>query len=718
VDAGSRPRDVHQTSARRARHANCAEANARGAERGLLAGPGMKQLIAVLVLSISIVAGTRDAGADSRRLKSNVVIVRPQFHDKTRVAFHELAGKLAALAAETERADASKKDVADVLRGVAMYYEQLAVSPGHGTGWFWIPPGGDVAFVVTNKHVAGQAASVRLEFDNNRHPRIDTGRVIYSDPIHDISVIEVAKRDLPAETTGFEVVEADTSEGVAVWASGFPGTETRDGQIPAYSLTNGIVSNADFPGPEGKVIAHTATIDPGNSGGPLLVEASRAALRYHVIGMNTWKHTGRGRTNVNLSINAPTIAQALRDAQQARLVAGDRDRLARSLRLTAERLADELGSARPDFRLLNGMISYSFVAERPEIIQILLEQLLAGKLTPEQGQRFLEEPLEASRERLWLLFFATFSTGASNLGDVRLDRITDEDRVTTDRAVRTVYQIAGKKQEIVWAWEHGAWRIADASFEHAFAAAPPPASSGGSTAGAGTPADPAKRTAVVTPEPTGADTATKVVVAPGQARRLSLAVRIAMGYQAATNGDFSSTISDQDSGAYSAELAFAVNKHFAIATGLGYHSLGAEYQISDGGDFYDVWEDVWYVQVPVLARAQLALAGKVGEVRLFASGGLALDLAMDRGGGFSGGGTGGDLPAEWYDEHNELNVAALLGGGLEFGFGRAPALYLGVDVRTERHLLDEWTDAQFSGGENYRYTATRFGLSLRYQPRR
>ena len=676
----------------------------------------MKLSIAALILAFSIVAGARAADADSRRLKSNVVIVKPQFHDRTRLAFHELAGRLATLAAETERADAAKKDVADALRGVAAYYEQLSVSPGHGTGWVWLPPGGDVAFVVTNKHVAGQAASVRLEFDNNRHPRIDTGRVIYSDPIHDISVIEVSRRDLPAEATGFELIEAETSEGVAVWASGFPGTETAAGRIPAYSLTNGIVSNADFPGPDGTVIAHTATIDGGNSGGPLLVEASRAALRYHVIGMNTWKHTGRGRTNVNLSINAPTIAQALRDAQQARLVAGDRDRLARSLRLTAERLADELGSSRPDFRLLNGMISYSFVAERPEIIQILLEQLLTGKLTPEQGQRFLEEPLEASRERLWVLFFATFSTGTSHLGDVRLDRITDEDRVTTDRTVRTVYQIAGKKQEIVWAWEHGAWRIADASFEHAFAGTPPPA---GASTGTPAPAEttPAKRTAAATTPPPTGDAVAKIT-APGRPGRLSFAVRAAFGFQKATNGDFSSTISDQDSGAYSAEVNVAVNKHLSVVTGVGYHSLGAEYQLSSGSDLFDLWEDVWYLQVPVMLRAQGALAGALGEVRVFANAGVGLDLALDRGGEFYGTGGEGALDSSWYQEHNDLNVAMLVGGGLEVGFGSAPSLYVGVDARHERHLLDEWTDAQFTGGENYRYTATRFGLSVRYQPRR
>lgn len=658
----------------------------------------MRRTILAVFAGLLISGGV--ANANPTLLKSNVVIVKPQYHEATRRAFNEWATKLSRLADDVERANAKNAQVAAALRGLGSYYSAQAASPGHGSGWIWYGPDG-TPYVITNRHVAGQAGSVSIEFDQDRHPRITDGNIIYVDPVHDMAVIEVPARELPREARGFQLIKTTLTEGNPVWAAGFPGTATMSGQIPVYSLTNGIVSNAEFPGPEGRAIAHTATIDPGNSGGPLLAEEPTTALGYRIAGMNTWK--ANARSNVNLALPASTIATVLKSALEARATAGDRERLASALHATATRLADELGSSRPDLVTLQSMISYSFVAQRPGIIGLPIELLLKGKLSRGEFERFLASPVEYSREVLWTLFFTTFSTGSSNVGAVRLLRITDEDRIGSADRIRSVYEIAGKRQEIVWAWEHGAWRIADASFEQALTTSP---TSPQETA---TPA-PAKTTRVE-------KKAEKPFVK--RAHGLSVGLRLGLGsYNASGVNGFASDFESQSSQSIDVELAYPLSENIRLTVGAGYDPLGAYYPVTVDGNQIWIDEQANYLQLPAGVRAELPIARKTGTFIIYGRGAFALDVLVDKAGSFDNGTGSQPLTGPgvgWYDEHNTLNVAALFGGGFEVGLGRAPHYYLGLDLGWQRHLLNEWTDQFFTGGANYRYNAMRVGITLTYQ---
>lgn len=667
------------------------ESNKPGAR---LARPSRRAIVAFTVAALSAVSSA--AAANPRLLKSNVVIVRPLYHQKTRTAFRNLAAQSAKEAIAVER---SNPKSAALLRKLARYWDMQSRSPGHGSGWLWIPGGGDAAFVITNKHVAGQAASVVIEFDNNRHPPIANNPVIYVDPVVDMAVIEVPKNRLPPEARGFELVERPLTEGNPIWAAGFPGTATAQGQVAAYFLTNGIVSNAEYPGIVGGAIAHTASIDPGNSGGPLLTEVPTAPLGFQVSGMNTWKSIGR--TNVNLAIPASTIAKVLRSAQRSRRLASDPVQLTASLRETARRLAVELGSTRPDTEMLNDLIAYSFVAERPGLLRLPLAMLRKGTISEKNFMAFYASPVEYTRSLLWALFFKAFSTGGSRVGDVRLDAISDS--VSTGRPVRSKYTIAGKTQEIFWVWEHGAWRISDASFEHALSFG----SDSREKADGRRKTDGNAGRVVKKPQPKRTATT----------RRRSYGFHLGFAFTGASGDDFNSDINGSDRTAFELDVNLPVSRRISFVTGVGYVPHGVSYNINVEGQTVFVEEELGYVQIPALGRLDLGLSGPVGTVRAFGRAGPALDIRTSAGGEFSGAASGDLEDVDYFDEQKAVNLALVVGGGLELGLGSEPEWLFGFEVTHDRHLLGEWSDDMFFGA-NFSYRSTRWGFSLRYQPRR
>jgi len=87
-----------------------------------------------------------------------------------------------------------------------------------------------------------------------------------------------------------------------VWSAGFPGL----GSDPMWQLGKGTVTNArakikELLSPDiSTLIQHSAQVDAGNSGGPLLTADSKSEAGYSVIGINTWKATYRESTNFSI----------------------------------------------------------------------------------------------------------------------------------------------------------------------------------------------------------------------------------------------------------------------------------------------------------------------------------------------------------------------------------------------------------------------------------
>lgn len=190
---------------------------------------------------------------------------------------------------------------------------------GFGSGFLYRADNGKL-YIITNKHVVKDAKSVQLTFKAEGGDKtISNCNVIAKSDSMDIAVVE-----FPATETGFVPLSFDADrvvDGTNVWSAGFPGL----GDEPAWQLGNGVVSNDNLVNMELTdsvhiaVIQHTAQVDPGSSGGPLLVlkentkresgDKSVALKEYKVVGMNTWK--AFHRENANFSLMAKDILKVV-----------------------------------------------------------------------------------------------------------------------------------------------------------------------------------------------------------------------------------------------------------------------------------------------------------------------------------------------------------------------------------------------------------------------
>jgi S1-C subfamily serine protease len=668
--------------------------------------PTVWNIIAVLLLGASL-SRSANAAPNPEPLKWNVVRVRPVYHEQTRRTFETFSNLFRSLAEELQRKNQSSS-IVQVLRRLSAYYKTQANSPWHGSGWIYFPKDGVNAFVITNKHVAGQAGSVHLEFEGQRRPPIIDMSVIYTDPNYDIAIIEVDRNRLPPESTGFQLADQQPTDGSEVWSTGFPSY----GDSTVFALTPGHVSSAELPGGDGaKYIVHTATANRGNSGGPLLVEAGPVdAPGFRVAGMNAWRIVDS--TNVNIAIPRAILENAIKAAQTAQETRRHKDRLMADLKRTAKRLADELGSSRPDAAVLSSLVSYTFVSQRPEVMTADLLNLVKGQMSDDDIHRFEESPVEYSRETLLQLFRATFATGTSDVDTVKFERITDEDRVSDTGQIRSVYTVAGKRQEIFWIWEHGAWRVADASFEQVLQVKFKTIEAEFRKLGVAIDLSSGERASRSTRE--------QSTPIPARERGTSFMFWSSRGRRGAVGENFQSDLERKDFSALGLELGFPLSRYFWFCTGLAYGPRGVAYAVTRGDTTFMIDEHPVYLQLPLLFRVELPLETRHATLRVSGKAGLAGALIVQRDGTFRDTVTGetrslNDASLDWFADHAPGNVAAMYGGGIEIGLGREPSVYFGSEVVSEAHLLKEWSGDVFGGAANYRYQALRWGVFVKYQ---
>ncbi|MEO1480632.1 MAG: serine protease [Myxococcota bacterium] len=427
----------------------------------------MSRLLAGAIVVLVLLVPQRSAvAAKPSTIKKNVVIVRPRFEEKTRETFAAMAKRYEAAAEEalalrgTDRriTDAQLEQLAQTFRAHAARAQAYSGSPSHGSGWVWRPKRGKTAYIVTNEHVAGQAVAVSVKFGRRSDQAPIEGEVIYVAREVDLAVVAVNSADLPSTATGLSLTEAALEEGDTVFASGFPGTDTRVGMIPSYSLTDGIISNADLDDDSGSgtTLAHTATVDPGNSGGPLLSRSRSGS--FLVVGMNT--SIDRRRRNVNYAIPASTIRDELSKALESVAIRARPERMKAALESTAGRLAIELGSASPNIQFLEEKISYAFVGERPDTLTAPIEMGLQGQIDESVFKVAITQPVKLARGLLLGELIKHFGSDAGSVGGVSFVSLTDTTSVATGGPVRSIFDVRGERREITWKWEHGAWRIA------------------------------------------------------------------------------------------------------------------------------------------------------------------------------------------------------------------------------------------------------------------
>lgn len=145
-----------------------------------------------------------------------------------------------------------------------------SASGGAGSGFLLSSDG----LAVTNSHVVGQQSRVRVTTEDGDALDAD---VVATDPATDLALLRVAARDLPTTELGNSEALRVGQLAIAIGNPyGFQST-----------VSTGVISSLRraMRGIEGRlidnVIQHTAPLNPGNSGGPLVDSRGR------VIGVNT-----------------------------------------------------------------------------------------------------------------------------------------------------------------------------------------------------------------------------------------------------------------------------------------------------------------------------------------------------------------------------------------------------------------------------------------------
>jgi S1-C subfamily serine protease len=162
----------------------------------------------------------------------------------------------------------------------------------HGTGFVLNAEG----YIVTNHHVVDLAGKLPdgvrpldIVIPDGSWSRRLAAKVIWTSKPHDLAILHVP--DLKRTPVVLSAVASDTSpeKGEPVYALGFPKAGDSSGSQGALetSFTRGDVSKVGISrgireGAERPIVQHTATVNPGNSGGPLFNQCGE------VIAINTF----------------------------------------------------------------------------------------------------------------------------------------------------------------------------------------------------------------------------------------------------------------------------------------------------------------------------------------------------------------------------------------------------------------------------------------------
>lgn len=225
----------------------------------------------------------------AQSLREVVPIVRPVYSEKA-AAFMEKLG------------DYFIQEDYDTL-GVRM--KEYPKNKNFGSGFAYTNPDDGRIYVFTNYHVIDQAMTATIEFalEDMSIKAFSNCPIVATDQEKDIALIQLPQGAMVPATLTF--ASSKPTEGEDVYTAGHPGI----GSKPSWQLGKGILSNASLMLDEwnikGVVLQHTAQVDPGSSGGPLLVKQDGVPRGFVVVGMNTWNIGGR--ENTHLSIPSGTI---------------------------------------------------------------------------------------------------------------------------------------------------------------------------------------------------------------------------------------------------------------------------------------------------------------------------------------------------------------------------------------------------------------------------
>ncbi|MDR2964159.1 MAG: serine protease [Treponema sp.] len=251
----------------------------------------LKKLLFCLTLSIvapfSLFSQT-GAGA----LRDYVGLINQTYHPGIIAIFEKI------------KADLTKEGATDAVKVIDLY-----LGGNFGSGFLYNDARGNL-YVLTNNHVVSQAHTLSITFErqDGTKRKVENLRIIATDEENDLAILAIPSGgERPFATQGLTLLTRAIEEGEDVFSAGFPGL----GITPIWQFGRGMISNSSTRFPKslldetllGPFIQHTAQVDAGNSGGPLLVAQRNAPSGYAVAGINTLSSYSRQAANYAIPIS-------------------------------------------------------------------------------------------------------------------------------------------------------------------------------------------------------------------------------------------------------------------------------------------------------------------------------------------------------------------------------------------------------------------------------
>lgn len=179
--------------------------------------------------------------------------------------------KISTLEDQLKNVRITNKDFSAILKDIIRSVVSVKTDKGIGSGVIIDPRG----YVLTNFHViSGATKAAIITYDNQAH----SVKLIGTHEATDLAVIQFADEG-SYSALDFEERDSRIEVGAKVVAVGNPGGLE-------FSVTEGIISNAERTINGVAYIQHDVPINPGNSGGPLV------NIQGNIVGINTQKREG------------------------------------------------------------------------------------------------------------------------------------------------------------------------------------------------------------------------------------------------------------------------------------------------------------------------------------------------------------------------------------------------------------------------------------------
>ncbi|MCL2175832.1 MAG: serine protease [Treponema sp.] len=346
---------------------------------------------------------------------------------------------------EKVKAQLAKQNETNAVKNIDIF-----LRGGFGSGFLYSDRGN--LYIITNNHVVAQAHTLSITFERSDGTtrKIDDLKIIAADEENDLAILSIPAGGVrPYVNQGLTLITRQAEEGEDVFSAGFPGL----GATPIWQFGRGMVSNAAARFPKtihdekmmGPFIQHTAQVDSGNSGGPLLMAQRNAPSGYAVIGINTLKATSRQAANYAIPIR--TVQTFISDALNQR---AETFRAALDQRL--EKFIEGLGVNAAVYPHISEYLSAACIGENAEFA---FEQMYA-KAGRNVQKAFIEKCEESVISAMGIAVAWTIENNLRNAGALK---VTLKEIEGSGDEYTVTFLANNKEVSSVWIREYGNWRI-------------------------------------------------------------------------------------------------------------------------------------------------------------------------------------------------------------------------------------------------------------------